>query len=159
MPHRIVLRVGQGIAEHFPVRVSEWVMTYALIGLGWVLWLDPMTFEKTPSFSEMARWADEATWAAICIVAGTARLAALVINGTFKDHFRYSPHLRGLASLVACTFWGQVTLGIVVSAYSSGGAWTGFIIYSAAMLTDMWNLFRSWADVGSAKAARVKGWS
>jgi hypothetical protein len=85
-------------------------------------------------------------------------VGGLVVNGTFRDHFPYSPHLRGFASLVACTFWGQVTLGSVVSAYNSGGAWTGFVIYSAAMLTDMWKLFRSWADIGSAKAARSKEW-
>jgi hypothetical protein len=159
MPGRIVLKIGRGIADHFPVRFSEWTMTYALFGLGWVLWLDPLTFDKTASFAEMARWADERTWALVCMAAAFLRLIALVVNGTFKDHFPYSPHLRGFASLVACTFWGQVTLGIVVSAYNSGGAWTGLVIYSAAMLTDMWNLFRSWADIGSSKAARLREWT
>lgn len=158
MPHRIALRIGSGIAEHFPVRVSEWIMTYALLGMGWVFWLHPDTFEKSASFTEMARWADERTWAVVCFAAGMVRLAALVVNGTFKERFRHSPHLRGFASLGACTLWGQITLGIVVSALNADGAWTGFVIYSAAMLTDMWNLFRSWADIGSAKAARAREW-
>jgi hypothetical protein len=159
MPGRIVIKIGRGIADHFPVRVPEWIMTYALFGLGWVFWLHPDTFDKSASFTEMARWADERTWALVCMFAALVRLGALVVNGTFKDRFPYSPHLRGLASLGACTFWGQVTLGVVVSAYNSDGVWTGFVIYSAAMLTDMWNLFRSWADIGSAKAARMREWT
>lgn len=151
----IIVRLVSGIVDHFPVRVSEWVMTYAICGLGWVFWLDPWTFEKSTSFAEMARWADERTWAVVCILTAFLRLGALIVNGTFKHRFRYSPHLRGAASLIACVFWGQITLGVFVSAQTAGGSWTGFVIYSAAMATDLWNLFRAWADVGSARVTKA----
>jgi len=154
MPHRIVLRIGQGIAEHFPVRVSEWIMTFPLIGWGIGLGSDPLTFEKAASFSELARWADESTWAIICLNIAVWRLAALVVNGTFKAQFPYSPHLRGFAALVACVFWGQIVLGILIAINTSGGVWTGFFAYGTFMLLDGWNMFRAWVDIGAAKASR-----
>ena len=154
MPHRIVLRVGHGIAEHFPVRVSEWIMLVPLMGWAWTLLLDPGTFDKSTSFIEMARWADATTWAWVCFTAAFLRLSALVVNGTFRQHFPYSPHFRGFASLVICTFWGQITLGILVSVSNNGGVWTGFWAYSGFMLLELWNFFRAWVDVGVHKAAR-----
>jgi hypothetical protein len=154
MPHRIVLRVGQGIAEHFPIRVSEWIMLVPLLGWAWTLLLDPLTFDKSTSFAEMARWADELTWSWICFAAAFLRLVALVVNGTFKATFPYSPQLRGFASFVICIFWGQITLGILVSVANNGGVMTGFWAYLGFMLLEMWNLLRAWFDVGALKAAR-----
>jgi hypothetical protein len=154
LPHRIVLRIGHGIAEHFPVRVSEWIMIVPLMGWAWTLLLDPLTFDKSTSFAEMARWADEVTWSWICFAAAFLRLLALVVNGTFKERFPYSPHLRGFASFVTCVFWGQITLGILVSVANNGGVMTGFWAYSGFMMLEMWNLLRAWVDVGAIKAAR-----
>ena len=155
MPHRIVLRVGQGIAEHFPVRVSERFMLVPLLGWAWTLLLDPSTFDKSTSFAEMGRWFDEVTWSWICFLAGFLRLSALVVNGTFKDRFPYSPHFRGFASLVICIFWGQVTLGILISVSNNGGVMTGFWAYLGFMLLETWNLFRAWVDVRAIKVARA----
>lgn len=154
MPARMVLKVGRGIVDHFPVRVNEWIQTYAIGGLGVVFLLNPDTFDKTPSFTEMARWADETTWAAICLNVAFWRLLALIVNGTFKAHFPYSAHLRGMAAFAACFFWGQIMLGVGVSAYAGVGSWTGFVIYSSAMMADIWNMIRSWFDIGVQKAAR-----
>lgn len=154
MPGRIVLRIGAGIAEHFPVRVSEWIMSYAIFAWGLVLWGDPTTFDRATSFTEMARWGDESTWAIVCFNVAALRFAALIVNGTFKEHFRHSPHLRGFASLAACIFWGQIVLGIVVSAKSGNGVMTGFVAYSTFMALDVWNLFRAWVDIGVSKVVR-----
>lgn len=153
MPARFVLKVGRGIKDHFPVRVSEWLMTYALLGWGVVLFADPATFSKSPGFSEIARWLDQETWAAICINIGAWRLFALVVNGTFKTHFPYSAHLRGYAALVACFFWGQIVLGVAVAWYANNGGLTGFIAYSTFFLFDVWNLLRAWFDIGVNKVA------
>lgn len=154
MPHRIVLRIGQGVADHFPIRFSEWFLTWPLLGWAWTLQADPATFDKSTSFQEMATWADERTWALVCFGAAFVRLFALIVNGTFKQHFPYSPHLRGLASFLICFFWGQITLGIAISVTGNGGVWTGFFAYSGFMLLEMWNLVRAWADVGVHKASR-----
>jgi hypothetical protein len=154
MPHRIVLRVGRGIAEHFPIRVSEWIMLVPLLGWANTLTVDQATFDKSTSFLEMARWADEMTWGWVCFLAAFLRLAALVVNGTFKASFPYSPHLRGFASLVICIFGGQITFGILISVANNGGVFTGFWAYLGFMLLEMWNLLRAWFDVRALKAAR-----
>lgn len=154
MPHRIVLRIGAGVAEHFPIRYSEWLLCYPLLGWSWTLLADPNTFEKSTSFAEMARWGAETTWGGICFAAAFVRLCALVVNGTFKHHFPYSPHLRAFASLAICIFWGQISLGILISVMAHNGAWTGFFAYSGYMLLEIHNLFRAWSDVGVSKVHR-----
>lgn len=147
----IVLRLGQGIREHFPARVSEWIMTGALLGWYGVLSSDPDTFETSRTFIVLAHYGTEAAWAMLCLVVGVIRLAALIVNGTFQQ-FQYSPHLRGLASIAACVFWGQITLGVVL-AWTMGGAGTGVVAYATFMTIEMWNLIRAWADVGAARKA------
>lgn len=147
----IVLRVASGISEHFPQRVSEWIMTAAILGWASVLGADPTTFETSPSFSVLAAYGTETNWSLVCLAVGMARLVALVINGTFRQ-FQYSPHLRGAASFIACVFWGQISLGVCL-AWLSGGSGTGVIAYSTFMALEMWNLFRAWADVGASRKA------
>ena len=154
MPARFVLKVGRGIADHFPVRVSEWIMTYAVLGWGVVLISDPDTFNKSMSFSEMSRWFDQTTWAIICLNIGAWKLFALVINGTFKQHFPYSAQLRGFTGLVSCFLWGQIVLGILVSWKTNNGSLTGFVAYSTFMFLDIWNMLRAWFDIGVNKVAR-----
>lgn len=147
----IVLRLAAGIREHFPQRVSEWILTVTILGLAAVLGSNPHTFENAPAFSELARIASEPTWATICFIVGIARLTALVVNGTFRA-FPYSPHMRGIASFVACIFWGQLAIGMMGAWLISGAAGTGMVMYFAAMSLDCWNLFRAWADVGASRA-------
>ena len=147
----IVLRIATGIREHFPARVSEWIMTGAILGWSAVLSADPATFETSPSFAVIAYYGNEAFWSTLCLLVGLVRLTALVVNGTFRQ-FRYAPHLRGVASFVACVFWGQIALGVVI-AWWYGGAGTGVVAYSTFMVIEMWNLFRAWADVGASRKA------
>lgn len=157
---RLVTRVVVGITEHFPIRVSEWIMSYVLAGIGLGLCLIPNAFDASATYSEMDRQfsnsplGSEYTWGLICLGAATIRLIALVVNGTFKDHFPYSPHLRGVATMVSAYVWGQILLGVVVSFMENGGGWTGIPVYSGIMMLEAWNLFRSWVDVQRVKNIR-----
>ncbi|WP_376704667.1 hypothetical protein RQ479_07950 [Mesorhizobium sp. ISC25] len=144
----IILRVADGIRQHFGMRVTEWIMTASLFGWSAMLASNGRTFEGSPSFSVIARYGDETLWANVCLFAAMLRLCALIVNGTFRQ-FRYSPHLRGGASLAACIFWGQITLGVMVAWVTIGGGGTGVIAYATFMAIEMWNLFRAWADVGA----------
>lgn len=147
----IIVRVATGIREHFPQRVSEWLMTAAILGWAAVLASDAQTFEVSPSFAILAAYGSEARWAWVCFLVGMVRLTALVVNGTFR-RFRYSPHLRGAASFIACVFWGQIALGVTL-AWWDGGSGTGVVAYSTFMALECWNLFRAWADVGASRKA------
>lgn len=153
--NNLFVRMLGGVVDHFPVRVQEWIMALGMLGWGWAMWLDPMTFDKNPSLSEMARLADESTWSLVMVGAGFLRLFSLLVNGTFRETFRFSPHLRGYTALLACFIWGQITLGILVSYFRDGGVLTGFVAYGVFMLLDLWNLLRAWADVGRLKAEKA----
>lgn len=145
------LRIVEGVAEHFPVRVGEWIMAASMIAWAWVVWLEPDTFERSTTLTMLARIADPQMWSTICVTAGFTRLIALLINGTFRQRFKYSAHLRGLAALLACFIWGQITLQILVGYMRFDGILIGAVPYGTLMLLDMWNLFRAWADVGHFK--------
>lgn len=146
------LRLAIGIARHFPARVNEWIMTYPLMGWSAVLRADEQMFDKSASFSELARWGDESTWALICLLAGFVRLMSLVVNGTFTQ-FTYAPHLRMVASIVAAVFWAQITLGVLVAWAMSGGIASGIIAYSTFMMLEMFNVYRASKDVGALRSA------
>ncbi|MDR7032919.1 hypothetical protein [Mesorhizobium sp. BE184] len=148
----IILRIASGISDHFPQRVSEWIMTAAILGWSSVLAGDTNTFATSKSFVVLASYFSEPNWSLICFIVGMTRLAALVVNGTFRQ-FAYSPHLRGAASFIACVFWGQIALGVCL-AWWGGGSGTGVVAYCTFMAIEMWNLFRAWADVGAARKGR-----
>jgi len=143
----IVLRVYRGITDHFPIRVSEWVMAWPAIGLWVALQVDPQMFDRSPSFAYLAHWGDELTWAWVIGLCGVLRLLALTINGTFKG-FAFSPHIRAAASLIGVAVWSQVSLGFLMAALTGGGAASGAIAWSTMVLMEVFNTYRSWSDVG-----------
>ena len=69
----IIVRIAEGAWQHAGARFSEWVGTAGLIGWGLMLFNEPDIFAKSPSFSVMARWADQAAWANILLAAGAFR--------------------------------------------------------------------------------------
>lgn len=144
----LLRRVAGGVANHFRVRASEWTMLWPTFGLYFVLMNDPTMFRTSPSFSVLADWADETTWALFVIASGIARLAALTINGTFRG-FVFSPHIRAGASLIGVAIWSQVSLGFLMAWLTAGGAASGVIAWSTMVLLEIINTHRSWADVGS----------
>ncbi len=149
----IVLRIVGGIREHFGIRVTEWIMTGALFGWSAILSTDPDTFSTSRSFNEIAKYGNEQFWANICLAAAMLRLLALVVNGTFRS-FQYSPHFRAGASIAACIFWGQITLGVLVAWMTANGSGTGIVAYGIFMIIESWNLLRAWADVGATRKTR-----
>ncbi|TFF20836.1 hypothetical protein E3C22_18280 [Jiella endophytica] len=143
----IILRVYKGIADHFPMRFTEWVMMMPTFGMAAALHASPDMFAVSSSFGSLARWADEGTWGLIVLFCGVVRLAALTVNGTFKG-FRFSPHLRFGASLVGIFFWSQWTLGFALSWASLGGAPSGIVAYGTFCAMELANLTRSGSDIG-----------
>ena len=143
----IVLRVYRGVADHFPIRVTEWVMALPALGMFVLLQLDPIMFTRSPSYEYLARWANESTWALIIAGCGITRLAALTINGTFHG-FVWSPHIRAAASLVGVTVWSQISLGFLIAAIYGQGAGSGVIGWSSLAIIEIVNVYRSWSDVG-----------
>ncbi|RAI01084.1 hypothetical protein DLJ53_17870 [Acuticoccus sediminis] len=147
----IVRRISRGVADHFPIRVSEWVMVHPTFWMGVALMAQPDIFDSSPSFAELARWADERVWSSIAILCAFIRFTALMVNGTFRG-FTKSPHLRAFASFVGVAFWSQVTLGFAIAAGAGEGAWTAVAVHSTLLLLELVNVHRSFSDIG--KSAR-----
>ena len=136
-------------SKNFVVRFSEWWATAELLQFGWILYAPPPVFPTSPNLAVLAQWATEETWGAICLLVGAVHLTALIINGTFP-RFPYSPHVRALASLLACGLWFQVTFGI----WLSGIGGTGFGTYRLIFLLEVWNLVRACQDTGKVEGRR-----
>jgi len=149
----IVFRIYRGVADHFPIRVSEWVMVWPAMGMWAALQAMPDMFSVSPSYEYLARWASEQSWAWIIMACGMVRLAALTINGTFKG-FAFSPHIRAVASIVGVAIWSQISLGFLMAFLTGGGALSGVIGWSTMVLLEIMNTYRSWSDVGKNAARR-----
>ena len=143
----IVIRVYKGVADHFPIRFSEWVMLWPAFGMWIVFQISPNMFSVSPSFSVLASWAEEGTWALVLAACGVARLTALTVNGTFPG-FAYSPHFRAGASIFGALIWSQFSLGFFMAYLASGGAASGAVTWSTMVLLEIMNTYRSWADIG-----------
>lgn len=143
----IILRIYRGVADHFPIRWTEWAMLWPAAGLWIALQIDTGMFSKSPSFAYLAAWGDEASWGTIIFLCALARLAALTINGTFKG-FAFSPHIRAGAALFGVGMWSQVSLGFLMAFVNAGGALSGVIGWSTMVILELMNTYRSWSDVG-----------
>lgn len=143
----ITLRLARGVASHFQIRLTEWLLLWPSAGMGVVLLWQKDLFEVSPSFSQLANWGDQYVWACVVLACAVVRVAALIVNGTF-DSFRYSPHIRAGASLIAMFFWSQFCLGFLIAAMTGEGAWTAVPAYSTFILAELANLFRSGSDIG-----------
>lgn len=147
----IVRRVLTGVTESFPARASEWLLSIALVRWGVIL-LDEAILFESPTFKPLASIASEETWGWLAIVAGTLRIFALIINGTFRGtwYSNVSPHVRCGMSFVACFIWAQISMGL----HASGVPTTGLAVYPILFLLDGWNAIRAAGDVGAMRALK-----
>lgn len=158
MPHRnhpLPTRLYLGIADHFPVRRSEWTLACIMIGWGAILIAPRMTFAGSPAWSQMAAMMDEQTWGWLAIIIGSFRLIALVLNGTFSKSWygRWSPHVRALASFLACFLWLQISFGL----WASGEVPPGLAAYVGLLAQDVMNIIAATKDAANMDRAVADG--
>lgn len=148
----VVRSLVHGVKQHFTIRLSEWVMLYPAIGM-WagMTFFQPHMFATSKSFSKLAGHGTEDSWAFFVLVCAVARFAALVVNGTF-DNFKYSPHVRALASIMGLLFWSQFSVGFLQAYFTVGGSVSAVFAYSTFVVLELANLYRSTKDIGSTYA-------
>ena len=139
----LVVRIVRGVGDHFTARASEWALGAILIGWGYILSLPRETFHDE-TFEMMARLAPEWLWALAAILAGTFRILALLVNGTFQDtgYSRWSPHVRAGMALVSCFFWLQIALSFLVGNPTG----QGLAVYPILLALDFFNAYRASRD-------------
>lgn len=151
----IVARIRGGVVDHFPARVSEWIVACILVSWGYILLKPSNIFATSPAFSEMAKMAPEWVWGTAAIAIGLSRLAALVINGTFPRTWygKWSPKVRGLMSALSMFILVSISLGIA----KNGADTTALAVYPWLAALDFWNVFRAFKDAGHMTEARRNG--
>jgi len=105
----LILRIGQGVIDHFPIRRSEWINSWVMIG-----WAVVTAVDAKSSLTAAASPLHQLPWIAFFALLGTIRLIVLTINGTFPQYWygRYSAHFRVAMSLFSTLAWLQIVLAV-----------------------------------------------
>ena len=128
----IAVRIGKGVTDHLPFRLSEWGMAVNVLGIG-VLFLTKTQAYSNPGFVVFAGWASEQTWGIILTVIGGLRLIALIVNGTFNNVAPWSVRVRALTSFFSVFAWFCLCAGT----FLSGNGQTGALTYGTHMALDI----------------------
>lgn len=128
--------------DHFPIRVTDWLLSAILFCWGLTLFSIHPTVWDLPIYDGLNDIAAQNTWASVATVIGLARLVALFINGTV----RRSPHLRLIGAVLSGLIWLQVSMSLMFSDMSTAAA----AIYPWLALADAFNGYRAAKDAGTA---------
>lgn len=128
--------------EHFPIRVTDWLLSAILFSWGLRVFFMPPDVWAMPTYSGLAIIASQLAWASVAISLGVARLSALFVNGAV----RRSPHLRAIGAFLAVFIWVQMCLGAMTSEVIG----TSVAIYPWLALGDLFNVYRAARDARTA---------
>lgn len=105
----LILRIGQGVIDHFPIRRSEWINSWVMIG-----WAIITALDAKSSLTAATSPLHQLPWIALFAALGTIRLIVLTINGTFPQSWygKYSAHFRVAMSLFSTLAWLQIVLAL-----------------------------------------------
>ena len=66
--------VAFGVKEHFPIRLSEWVMVVPSLGMWLAFQVQPDMLTTSASFRTLAGWGSPDFWAFLCLMCGLLAL-------------------------------------------------------------------------------------
>lgn len=129
--------VAARIRSRFRARALEWEHASIMTIFGAIVLLNPEVFEG-PSFSAFV--GGPYLWGPCMLLAGVARLLALVINGYMA---RPTALVRALAALSGIALFAAISLGLLFS-----GTWpTGLAPYPVIGFFGLFSLYWSIFDV------------
>lgn len=123
-------------------KILEWLCSFQLIIWGlWLLYVS--TFATVSALQIIFIPKDYVNlWAFTAITVGVLRATALYING----HWRKTPIIRGITSIISATIWGQIALNFVIQ---TDGCSNIIPIYLSLMLADFYAAAVSGYDAAS----------
>lgn len=137
----IILRIWNGALDHFPVRRSEWINTFAMGGWAAIILSDDRGL--LGSWAMLGKLANETFWVFLFAALSIIRFTVLTVNGTFPKSWygRWAPHARVGTALLATLAWFQLFMACVYS-------WptTGIIAYGAFFVSDAMNTLSASAE-------------
>lgn len=131
-------------AGHFHARAPSWFMAFMTFGVGIAMTVNPHMLVGVSVthlyFGYMVALADQYVWRALFLAVGTARILALLINGSFSA-VTWTPLVRAVTSGVSAVLWSVVALSVV------GGEMTiGTIVYPGIVLIELYNMTQAARD-------------
>ncbi|MBJ3776412.1 hypothetical protein [Acuticoccus mangrovi] len=137
-----------GVTAHG--RLNEWVASLVLLGIAVVLMLPGNTFAISPGFVAFARWiGGEAALGVPVAVIGTARVAALLVNGRipYSHRFRAAGAVLGAAVFMSLA----ILFAAPIATGATAAASTAVTTYLVLAFGDLIAAWRSGADVRLAR--------
>jgi hypothetical protein len=126
--------------QTFRDRLSEWFLSVALIGWGFITLNSNGFFEhQEPLYSILLQWGG------LAVLVGITRFIFLIINGAWRP----SAHIRALGCIFGCLTWGTLLL----STPSWGWNTPTTALYATFLSLDFISL---WFASGDAKIADIE---
>lgn len=151
MTRPMILVHFEHFKETFPFRALEWLLAVFMIGWGLILLHPDYNPAGTTWGSGLFVTIPHELFGRACLVVGLIRFTALLINGMWWR----TPFARLITTFAANLLWVCIVFGLV----SSDTLNTGWAIYPACVIAELYNAFRSADDSvkswRSRKAARL----
>lgn len=147
----MIIQIVTGVRKHFADRLPEWAMAICALIWGLGVSAPDISFGNTEAWAGLLRIMPEDAWGLLAVAIGTARIAALTINGTFYEtaYSRYSPHVRAASAMVGTFLWLQVWLSVSVTPNPGRG------IYLLPLALEIYSVFHAMRDTGRGSTARL----
>ena len=126
--------------EGFVEAIWEWYGTHKRQ----LPWRDMQIHDDTErAYRVLASWAPEWVFAVIMLIAGTLRLAGLVINGARR---RVTPWMRLAGALIGCGLFTAISLGFA----ASGVVGTWIAAWPVVAVVEFFNIYDTTRDARQA---------
>lgn len=138
------------LADHFPMRVTEWLLSGVLFSWGVSVLNAPAFVWDMPINNALAKFGSQDQWGCFAVCIGLTRMLALFINGAVRK----SPHARTIGAFLSCLVWSQLTLAMFAAPWIAVSA----AVYPWLFMAEVYNVSRAARDARlSDNTARQAG--
>jgi hypothetical protein len=141
----IHVHAWQSLRQSFPIRKSEWVAAWTMMGIALVMLLNPGLFSSAGEiYHGMMRFAPQEIWQWLMFIISVSRLVVLFINGAYWR----SPHWRAVFAFLSCFVWWQIAAGL------AGNLGLGMVAFAGYFMLDALNFKQALTEAGISEGLR-----
>lgn len=134
----------RSLRQSFPIRKSEWVAAWTMLGIALVMLLNPGLFGTGDVYRGMMRFAPQEVWQWMLFLISTTRLVVLFVNGAYWR----SPHWRAVTAFLSCFAWWQIAAGL------AGNLGLGMVAFAGYFVLDALNFRQALMEAGVSEGLR-----
>ncbi len=140
----VLLHAWKSLWQSFPVRKSEWIAAFVLLGCSFILGINPDLFQTLPGYTEMSKFGPQWVWQWGLFIFGLVRIFILGINGAYWR----TPHLRALMAFLSCFIWWEIAISLLANLGLSA------ILAAGYFALDAMNFRQASKEIGIAEGRR-----